>query len=114
MKKTMTLLAAGWLALLAVPASSAQDQPHLHDTAIAGTAMSAGEVLKIDKEAAKITLRHGPLANLGMPGMTMAFRVAQPAMLDQVNIGDRVHFVAEKAAGVLTIVTLVPRETDHD
>ncbi len=33
-----------------------------------------GEVKKIDKDAGKITLRHGELKNLNMPAMTMVFR----------------------------------------
>lgn len=70
--------------------------------------MSSGEVKKVDKDAGKITIKHGPLANLGMPGMTMVFRVADPAMLDQVKVGDKIAFVAEKKNGALTVVKLEP------
>lgn len=69
-------------------------------------AMSSGEVRKIDKEAGKITVKHGPLANLGMPPMTMVFRVGDPALLDQVKPGDKIDFVAEKANGALTITKM--------
>ncbi|WP_407928306.1 copper-binding protein [Collimonas silvisoli] len=69
-------------------------------------AMSAGEVKKIDKEAGKITIKHGPLANLEMPPMTMVFRVKDPIMLDQVKPGDKINFVAEKANGALTVTQL--------
>jgi Cu(I)/Ag(I) efflux system protein CusF len=41
-------------------------------------AASEGTVKKVDKAAGKITIKHGPLANLGMPPMTMAFRVSDP------------------------------------
>ncbi len=91
--------------LFAVPAVQAQDAEHHHHAAAEG-AMSTGEVVKIDMETGKITLRHGPLANLNMGGMTMAFKVAQPAMLEQVKPGDKVQFVADKVGGALTIVTL--------
>lgn len=69
-------------------------------------AMSSGEVKKVDKDAGKITIKHGPLTNLGMPGMTMVFRVADPAMLDQVKAGDKIVFVAEKKNGALTVAKM--------
>lgn len=69
-------------------------------------ATSTGEVRKIDKEAGKITIKHGPLANLEMPAMTMVFRVKDPAMLDQVKVGDQIQFVAEKINGALTVAKI--------
>ena len=69
-------------------------------------AMSTGEVKKVDKDAGKITIKHGPLDNLGMPAMTMVFRVQDAAMLDQVKSGDKIHFVAEKANGALTVTKM--------
>jgi Cu(I)/Ag(I) efflux system protein CusF len=32
------------------------------------TPMSTGEVKKVDKYSGKVTIKHGLLANLGMPG----------------------------------------------
>lgn len=64
-------------------------------------AMSSGEVKSIDKAAGKITIKHGPLENLGMPGMTMVFRVKDPAVLDQVKPGDKIKFDAERSNGML-------------
>jgi Cu(I)/Ag(I) efflux system periplasmic protein CusF len=65
-----------------------------------------GEVTKIDKEAGKITVRHGPLVNLRMPAMTSVFRVKDPAMLNQVNEGDKIDFSVEKLNGTLTVMQL--------
>ena len=65
-----------------------------------------GEVRKVDKAAGKITLKHGPITNLDMPGMTMIFRVSDPALLDKVKAGDKVRFTAEKVDGALTIVRM--------
>lgn len=70
------------------------------------TSMTEGEVKKIDKDAGKITLKHGPLLNLDMPAMTMVFRVKDAAMLDQVKPGDKVKFIAEKNNGALTVTGL--------
>ncbi|MCO5399244.1 copper-binding protein [Ralstonia soli] len=68
--------------------------------------MSEGEIKKIDTVAGKLTIKHGPLDNLGMEPMTMVFRVQDPAMLTQVHVGSKVHFVAEKVNGALTVTVL--------
>lgn len=63
---------------------------------------------KIDKETGKITLRHGPIANLGMPAMSIVLRVKDPAMLDRVQTGDKVRFSAEKTGGTFTLTHIEP------
>lgn len=68
--------------------------------------LSEGEVRKIDKAAGKLTIKHGPLDNFGMPAMTMVFRVKDAATLDQVKPGDRIRFLAEKVDGVITVTKL--------
>jgi Cu(I)/Ag(I) efflux system protein CusF len=78
------------------------------EVAGASAAMAHGEIKKVDKEAGKITIKHGPLTNLEMPAMTMVFRVKDPAMLDQVKEGDKVKFLASRENGALTIIQLEP------
>ena len=68
--------------------------------------MSEGEVKKINKETGRLTIKHGPLANLDMPAMTMVFHVKDPAMLDQVKEGDKIKFVAGKVNGTITVMKL--------
>ena len=70
------------------------------------SSMSEGEIKNVDKDAGKLTIKHGELKNLGMPGMTMVFRVKDPVMLAQVKVGDKIHFVAEKVSGALTVTSL--------
>lgn len=70
--------------------------------------MSSGEVRKVDKPSGKVTIKHGPLDNLGMPAMTMVFRVKDPAMLDQMKKGDKINFVAEKVNGAFTVIQAEP------
>ena len=70
--------------------------------------MAEGEVRKIDKDAGKITLKHGEIRNLEMPPMTMVFQVSDKAMLDKVKAGDRVRFAAEKLGGQLTVTAIEP------
>jgi Cu/Ag efflux protein CusF len=77
--------------------------------ATAATAADAitGEVKKIDEGAGKITLKHGAAKSLGMDqGMTMVYRVKDPAMLKEVKVGDKVTFEAEEAAAGYTVTKL--------
>lgn len=68
--------------------------------------LTEGEVRKVDKENRRITLKHGPLKNLDMPGMTMAFPVRDDAILDTVRVGDKVRFLAERIDGKATVTKL--------
>jgi Cu/Ag efflux protein CusF len=70
--------------------------------------MADGEVRKVDKDAKKITIKHGPLEKLDMPAMTMVFQVRDPAMLDKVKAGDKVKFEAEKIGGGYAVTKIEP------
>ena len=70
-----------------------------------GQAMTSGVVKKVDKGAGKVTIRHGPIENLGMPQMTMIFRVKDPAMLDRLKEGNEIRFVAENVDGAYTVMS---------
>lgn len=65
--------------------------------------LTEGEVRKVDKDAQKMTIRHGPIENLGMPAMTMVFQVKDPSVLDQVKVGDKIRFSAEKVGNAYTL-----------
>lgn len=65
-----------------------------------------GEVKKIDEAAGKVTLKHGEIKNLDMPAMQMSFRVADPAFLKKVQVGDKVSFTADKVGGQFTVTTI--------
>ncbi len=73
----------------------------------AQTATTDGEVTKVDKAAARVTLKHNGIKNLDMPPMTMAFRVNDAKLLDSLNVGDKVRFAADKVSGSYTVTTLV-------
>jgi Cu/Ag efflux protein CusF len=76
--------------------------------ALVSTAAAAadGVVQKIDADQQKLTLKHGPIANLGMPAMTMVFKAADPAMLKLVKVGDKVKFDADRVNGQMTITRI--------
>ncbi len=70
--------------------------------------LADAEVRKIDKEQAKITLKHGEIKNLDMPPMTMVFRVKDAKMLENLSAGDKVKFAAEKVDGQYVVMQIVP------
>jgi Cu/Ag efflux protein CusF len=70
--------------------------------------LTDGEVRKVDKDAKKITIRHGPIVNLDMPAMTMVFQVKDPALLDQLKTGDKIRFIADKVGGQFTVMRVEP------
>ena len=113
MKRTTTVLLAVTLGL-AVPlgASAADDNPTKQPSDAkpvdSHAQMSTGEVKKVDKSSGKVTIKHGPIDNLGMPAMTMVFRVKDPEMLDQMKQGDKISFVAEKVNGAFTLIQTEP------
>lgn len=108
-KHLVTGLAAAAILAPAVYADAAtHDRKSAAGATQASGSLAEGEVRKVDKDAKKITLRHGPLVNLDMPAMTMVFQVKDPAMLDQVKAGDKVKFQAEKVGGAFTITRIEP------
>lgn len=69
---------------------------------------SDAEVRRVDKDAQKVTLRHGPIQNLGMGDMTMVFRVTDPKMLDDLKPGAKIRFKADKIGGQYTVTQIMP------
>jgi Cu(I)/Ag(I) efflux system periplasmic protein CusF len=76
--------------------------------AIASSHLTDGEVRKVDKAAGKITLKHGEIKNLEMPGMTMVFQVKDTALLDTLQPGDKVRFAVEKVGTAYVVTTIEP------
>lgn len=70
--------------------------------------MADGEVRKVDREAKKITIKHGVIKNLDMPGMTMVFGVKDAAMLSKIKAGDKVKFSAEKSGSAIVVTDIQP------
>jgi Cu/Ag efflux protein CusF len=97
------LMIAGALLVFGAPiASIAQSDP-----AEAQAATIDGQVTKIDEAAGKITIKHGPIKKLEMDeGMTMVFRVEDPAMLKTVKAGDKIKFDADRVKGQFTVTKI--------
>jgi len=107
--KRIWILAAALLPALGPVAAVAADAPAGKAEAKAATPaapLTAGEVKKVDREAKKLTIKHGPIDNLKMPPMTMVFRVKDGAMLDGLAPGTKIRFHAEEADGGLLVTKL--------
>ena len=77
-------------------------------TAVASvnTEMTEGVVRKVDRDAKKLTMRHGPIKNLDMPEMSMVFRVTDPKMLEGLKPDAKVRFKADRIDGQMTVTHL--------
>lgn len=82
-------------------------------TAVVAPAMAqqgngSGEVRRIDADAGKITLKHGPIDALSLPAITLVYLIEKP-LLTGIQPGDQVKFTAERQAGDYVIIRLRKR-----
>jgi Cu(I)/Ag(I) efflux system protein CusF len=76
-------------------------------TASANSHLVKGKVTKVDTAAQKLTIRHEPIKKFDMhDGMTMVFRVKDPAMLNELKAGDDIRFDADKVNGAFTVTEI--------
>jgi len=87
-------------------AQSSDKAPEASGSQAAASELAEGEVRKVDKDSKKVTIKHGPLKSLDMPGMTMVFGVKDDAMLDKVETGAKVRFQAEKIDGKIVVTRI--------
>jgi Cu/Ag efflux protein CusF len=80
------------------------------ESAAASTVLTDGVVQKIDVAHGQVVLKHGAVTNLGMPGMTMAFGVADKTMLSKVKQGQKVRFHLEMINGQPTVTQIEPMQ----
>lgn len=96
-----------WILFMAALAmASAVHAAPVTSSAAQASVMTDGVVRKTDVANGKITLKHGPITNLDMPGMTMVFRVLPPTLLNGVKAGDTVKFHVESINDALTVTQI--------
>ena len=105
MKSTAIFIIAA-IALLPATSRAVEEHHKTESKSAPVAALTTGEIRKVDKETGKVTIKHGPIENLGMPGMTMVFRVKEPAMLDRIKAGDKINFAADRVNGVFTVLRI--------
>ena len=98
MRKNILVLMVAMAAMLTVAMAS---------RGLAQSELTDGLVTKIDISASKITIKHGPMKKFDMEdGMTMVYRVQEPAMLTAVNAGDKIKFDAEHVNGQFIVTKI--------
>ena len=70
--------------------------------------MTEGEVKKVDIEAGKVTIKHGPIKHMDMPGMTMVFTAKDKGLLANVKPGDKVQFMVVSESGKMVVTAIEP------
>ena len=68
--------------------------------------LTDGEIKKVDLDNGKVTIKHGDIKHLDMPGMTMVFTAKDKSMLANLKPGDRVKFVAASEGGKLVVTEI--------
>lgn len=111
MKKTLTLWALA--VTMAVPLSSlaqamAEEHHHPHDSTPLAAALTDGEVKKIDLDNGKITIKHGDIRHLDMPGMTMVFSAKDKNLLTPLKPGEKIQFMVVTESGKMVITEIHP------
>ena len=98
--------------IVAAPAASDMQHDHDHDHGHAQPAPalheSEGRVMALAD--ARVKIAHGPFHTLGMPGMTMAFAVADAALLQDIEVEDRVRFAVRETDEGLLVERIQPLE----
>lgn len=110
----ITVILGTLLALAGTPAVAAShgaggviDHAAHAQQADASDELVEGEVRMVDLANGKLTLRHAPIPRYDMAAMTMAFRVADPALLSGIAAGDKVRFSVDKVNGRLLVTRIV-------
>ena len=109
--KLRAILSAGALAFTAFainPVFAQTNMDHAKMGMAATPGMTDGEVRKIDKDAGKITIKHGEIKHMDMPGMTMVFVVKDKALLDKTAIGAKIQFMVMSESGQMVVTDIQP------
>lgn len=88
----MLLTAAGTGSAFAHHESGGHPVPAQAPAASQKTGKGTGLIQQIDREKGAVTIKHGPLQGLNMPGMTMSFLVKDKAMLASLQPLQKVDF----------------------
>ena len=87
----------------------AQDKHHSHADAMSAESAShmvEGEIKKVNRDNRKMTIKHGDIKTLDMPGMTMVFQIRETSLLETFKAGDKVKFVIEKLDGAFVVTSM--------
>ena len=92
------------------PTVYAQDKAHSAVGTVSADNMADGEIKKIDRDNKKMTIKHGDIKSLDMPGMTMVFTAKDKGLLANVKPGDKIRFMAVNEGGKMVVTDIQPAQ----
>ena len=104
---TVSAFALGIVLPVSGMAQTAVDHSKM-DMSQTAPAMTEGEVKKVDLEAGKVTIKHGVIKHLDMPGMTMVFTAKDKSLLTGIKAGDKVKFMVINEGGKMVVTDIQP------
>ena len=108
LKLVLSTTALAFTALAINPVFAQMNMDHGKMGMAAMPGMTDGEVRKIDKDAGKITIKHGEIKHMEMPGMTMVFVAKDKALLDKTSVGAKIQFMVTNENGQMTVTDIQP------
>lgn len=108
LKLVLSTTALAISALVGNPVFAQMNMDHGKMGMAAAPGMTDGEVRKIDKDAGKITIKHGEIKHMEMPGMTMVFVAKDKALLDKTSVGAKIQFMVTNENGQMTVTDIQP------
>jgi Cu(I)/Ag(I) efflux system periplasmic protein CusF len=72
------------------------------------TSLTDGEIKKVDLDNGKVTIKHGDIQHLDMPGMTMVFTAKDKNLLSNLKLGDKVKFMVVQEGGKMIVTDIQP------
>ena len=112
MNTIKNILAISALAMgIAMPVSSFAQATMDHgkmDMSQASASMTDGEIKKVDQATGKVTIKHGEIKHMDMPGMTMVFVAKDKALLDKTSVGAKIQFMVTNENGQMTVTDIQP------
>lgn len=99
---TLPLVIAGFLSLTGLASYAASTTTHTDVMRMQTSVLVAdahevwtrGKVVRVSAARGKVTIEHERIKNLDMMGMTMPFTVEVATLLDGLEVGDIIEFVA--------------------
>ena len=106
-KKNLTIycLAMGAAFPVSSFAQAAMDHSKTEMSQVAAS-MTDGEVRKVDQDTGKVTIKHGEIKHLDMPGMTMVFTAKDKSLLTGVKPGDKIRFMVVRESGKMVVIDI--------
>jgi Cu/Ag efflux protein CusF len=108
LRLVLSATALAFTAIAANPVFAQMNMDHSKMGMAGMPSMTDGEVRKIDKDAGKITIKHGDIKHLEMPGMTMVFAAKDKALLDKTQVGDKIRFMVINEGGKMVVTAIEP------